>query len=85
LDAGGSTAGAWAPHQQQQQQQQGSVGAAAADKAAELAQELRAAEGHPDPGVRQRLVKEVKQQIYKVCDRLLLVTASHLMCACHAD
>jgi hypothetical protein len=28
---------------------------------------LREAESHPDPGVRQRMVKDIKQQMYKVC------------------
>lgn len=77
LDGGRSTAGAWAT----QQQQQRSV-SAGGDKAAELAQELRAVEGHPDPGVRQGLVKEVKQQIYKVWGHW---PAGHLVWACHAD
>jgi hypothetical protein len=50
--------------QQQQQLQQHAVGMA--DKAAELSEALHAAERHPDQQTRQRMIKEIKQQMYKV-------------------
>lgn len=59
----------------QQQQQQHAVGMA--DKAAELSEALHAAERHPDPQARQRMIKEIKQQMYKVRAGLSHEPGSH--------
>jgi len=63
-------------HQHQQQQQSTS----AADRAAELSEALRAAEAHTDHGTRQRLMKDIKQQQYKVGGllRVLCIGATNL-------
>jgi hypothetical protein len=67
------------PQQYQQQQQQPPLQQRQqrdGDKNAELSQALREAESHPDPGMRQRMVKDIKQQMYKVCAAL----HAHLHC-----
>jgi hypothetical protein len=53
-----------------------------AEQAAEVTEALKAAQQHPGPLARQRMVKDLKQQLYKVRSVKLLLVASAQNAGC---
>jgi hypothetical protein len=71
------------PVQQQQQQQQRA--ASGADRGADLQEALRAAEASRDPLVRMQMVKDIKQQMYKVRASASIAAHRVRLLHCHSS